>query len=81
MNNKTTISEFSIEVSQEIMKYMEELTMHSGKDANESFPQKEKYITPYKKEKGKVKGKVKGKETINYVRERLEATVVFSEKT
>ena len=44
-------SECSSSALDEILKQLEELKNHSGKDANEIFPQTEKYITPKKKAK------------------------------
>ena len=63
--------QFTITVSEELMEQMKELSKHSGKNANEIFPQTEKYVTP-KKEKKNTPVKIK--------RERLEATIEFSEK-
>ena len=64
-------SEFSSSALDEILKQLEELKNHSGKDANEIFPKTDKYITPKKK----------AKKTVDKVRERLNATVLHTEKS
>jgi len=65
--------DFSSSVCDEIMKKMSAFRMHSEKEPYEINVKPEKYITIIKKEKKK--------KPTNYVRERLEATVIFSEKT